>query len=134
KDGNFFQQGPSHGRLYTQALCTIALCELYGMTDDSLYREPAQNALNYCVSVQSPQGGWRYQPGLDGDTSVTGWFVMALQSARMAGLDVPTESLSRVGKFLDTVAIDSGAKYSYTPGQGQRLSMTAEGLLCRQYL
>lgn len=134
KDGNFFQQGPSHGRLYTQALCTIALCELYGMTDDSLYREPAQNALNYCVSVQSPEGGWRYQPGFDSDTSVTGWFVMALQSARMAGLDVPTESLSRVGKFLDTVAIDSGAKYSYTPGQGQRLSMTAEGLLCRQYL
>jgi hypothetical protein len=134
KDGNFFQQGSSHGRLYTQALCTIALCELYGMTDDSMYRAPAQNAINYCVSVQSPEGGWRYVQGTDSDTSVTGWFVMALQSARMAGLDVPTESLSRVGKFLDTVSIDSGAKYSYTPGQGQRLSMTAEGLLCRQYL
>ncbi len=134
KDGNFFQEGSSHGRLYTQALCTIALCELYGMTTDSRYRDPAQKALNYCLAVQSPEGGWRYQPGYDGDTSVTGWFVMALQSARMAGLDVPTESLRRVGKFLDTVALEGGAKYGYTPGQGKRLSMTAEGLLCRQYL
>jgi hypothetical protein len=134
KDGNFFQQGSSHGRLYTQAFCTIALCELYGMTNDSAYRDRAQKALNYCVSVQSPQGGWRYQPGFDSDTSVSGWFVMALQSARMAGLDVPSLSLTRIGKFLDEVSLDDGAKYSYTPGQGQRLSMCAEGLLCRQYL
>jgi hypothetical protein len=134
EDGNFFQEGGSHGRLYTQALCTIALCELYGMTGDSLYRDPAQLAVNYCVATQSESGGWRYVPGSDSDTSVTGWFVMALQSARMAGLEVPTITLKRVGKFLDTVSLDGGAKYSYTPGQGHRPSMTAEGLLCRQYL
>jgi hypothetical protein len=104
------------------------------MTGDTRWQEPAQRALDYCLEVQSPEGGWRYQPGFDSDLSVTGWFVMALQSARMAGLHVPSESLLRVGNFLDSVSHDAGAKYAYTPGQGKRLSMTAEGLLCRQYL
>lgn len=135
RQGNFFREGSGgNGRLYTQALCTIALCELYGMTKDSEYREPAQKAVNYCLKVQSPEGGWRYQPGFDSDLSVTGWFVMALQSARMAGLEVDSPALGRIGDFLDTVSRDGGAQYSYVPGQGRTLSMTAEGLLCRQYL
>lgn len=134
EQGNFFQEGQSHGQLYTQAMCTIALCELYGMTRDEQYREPAERALAYCLKVQSPEGGWRYNPGFDSDLSVTGWFVMALQSARMAGLTVPSESLLRVSRFLDSVSHDGGAQYSYTPNDGRRLSMTAEGLLCRQYL
>lgn len=134
KNGNFFQEGSGTTRLYTQALCTIAICELYGMTRDSQYRDAAQRAVDYCVKVQAPEGGWRYQPGVDSDTSVTGWFVMALQSARMAGLEVPSPTLGRVGDFLDMVAHDGGAQYAYVPNQGKKLSMTAEGLLCRQYL
>ena len=135
RQGNFFREGSGgNGRLYTQALCTIALCELYGMTQNSEYREPAQKAVNYCLKAQSPEGGWRYQPGFDSDLSVTGWFVMALQSARMAGLEVDSPALGRIGDFLNTVSQDGGAQYSYVPGQGKKLSMTAEGLLCRQYL
>ena len=45
--------------------------------------------------------------------SVTGWFVMALQSARMAGLDVPSPVFARVRKFLDNVARDGGSRYAY---------------------
>ncbi|MBX3426952.1 MAG: terpene cyclase/mutase family protein [Pirellulales bacterium] len=134
EQGNFFQEGSSHGRLYTQAMCTIALCELYGMTRDSIYREQAERAVNYCVKIQSSEGGWRYFPGEDSDLSVTGWFVIALQSARMAGLDVPPETFQRVSRFLDSVSHDGGAQYAYVRGQGKKLSMTAEGLLCRQYL
>ena len=134
KDGSFFDEGSPNGRLYTQGLCTIAVCELYGMTKDSEYRDAAQRAVDYCLKVQSAEGGWRYQPGFDSDTSVTGWFVMALQSARMAGLEVERKPLNRIGDFLDTVSQDGGAQYSYLPNQGKKISMTAEGLLCRQYL
>ncbi|MBA3480436.1 MAG: terpene cyclase/mutase family protein [Pirellulales bacterium] len=134
KDGSFWKEGSSNGRLYTHALCTIALCELYGMTKDSQYRDAAQRAVDYCIKIQAPEGGWRYQPGMDSDTSVTGWFVMALQSARMAGLEVDSPALGRIGDFLDTVSLDGGAEYAYVAGQGKKLSMTAEGLLCRQYL
>ncbi|MCA9234163.1 MAG: hypothetical protein KDA44_01740 [Planctomycetales bacterium] len=133
-EGNFFQEGAAHGRLYTHAMATIALCELYGMTRDEQYREPAQRAIDYCVKIQAAEGGWRYFPGTDSDLSVTGWFVMALQSARMAGLDVPAATLDRVRGYLDLVSHDGGAQYAYTARDGQKLSMTAEGLLCRQYL
>ena len=85
-DGNFFQNGISSHRLYSQAQATIAICELYGMTKDEEFREPAQLAIDYALKVQAPEGGWRYVPGQGTDTSVTGWFVMGLQSALMAGL------------------------------------------------
>jgi hypothetical protein len=133
-NGNFFREGAGNAALYTHALCTIAVCELYGMTEDSRYREPAQRAVDYCAKIQSSEGGWRYAPGAGSDLSVTGWFVMALQSARMAGLEVPQETLDGVTRFLNTVSQDAGAQYSYLPGQAKKNSMTAEGLLCRQYL
>jgi hypothetical protein len=136
KDGKFFQEGEgaAHHRLYTQAQATIAICELYGMTKDDQYRKPAQLALDYCIKAQSPEGGWRYEPRQDSDTSVTGWFVMALQSAMMAGLEVPSPSLDSISKFLDKVGRENGTRYSYKPGQAETPAMTAEGLLCRQYL
>jgi len=133
-EGNFFLTGGHHHRLYTHAQATIALCELYGMTKDEALKEPAQKALKYCYSSQSPQGGWRYAPGGASDTSVTGWFVMALQSGRMAGLSVPRTNLEKISAYLDTATVDGGSRYAYIPGQTDSLSMTAEGLLCRQYL
>ena len=121
-------------QLYTHAQCTIALCELYAITDSSALREPAQRAVEYCVKIQAPEGGWRYFPFQDADTSVTGWFVMALQSARMAKLDVPKEALDRVGGFLDSVESHGGERYAYQPQRVDTVAMTAEALLCRQYL
>lgn len=132
--GNFFQSGQGTSQLYTQAFCTIALCELYGMTRDERYREPAQRAIDYCVSVQAPEGGWKYFPGTGSDLSVTGWFAMALQSGRMAGLKVPSKTLLNIGKFLDSVGHEYGSYYAYQENSAPTKSMTAEGLLCRQYL
>ena len=121
-------------QLYAHAQCTIAICELYGITENSALREPAQRAVEYCVKIQAAEGGWRYFPNQDADTSVTGWFVMALQSARMAKLEVPKEALDRVGEFLDRVESHGGERYAYQPSRGETPAMTAEALLCRQYL
>jgi len=134
REGRFFDEVRSNQQLYTQAMCTIALCELFGMTDDYQYRDMAQKALDYACKIQAPEGGWRYEPGIDSDMSVTGWFVMALQSARMAGLDVPSPTLHRVSEFLDSVARDGGSRYAYRSRDGATLTLTAEGLLCRMYL
>jgi hypothetical protein len=134
KDGNFFREGPHNHRLYSQAQATIAICELYGMTKDSRYRAAAQKALDYASKSQSPTlGGWKYQPRNNSDTSVTGWFVMALQSGRMAGLEVQSPTLDGVSKYLDKATPD-GSFYSYEINQEPTLTMTAEALLCRQYL
>lgn len=134
RDGDFFRGQTEHHRLYSQAQATIAVCELYAMTQDSRWRMPAQRAVDYAVKIQDSQGGWRYQPGTDSDTSVTGWFVMGLQSARMAGLEVPAEVFERVSGYLDRAAVGDGSRYGYQPGMEGTYSMTAEALLCRQYL
>ena len=127
-----------HHKLYSQAQATIALCELYAMTRDSEYRRAAQRAVNYCCEIQDrdgeyPDGGWKYDEGRESDMSVTGWFVMALQSARMAGLDVPSDVFQRITEFLESVS-DEGSYYSYMPGAYAKPALTAEGLLSRQYL
>ena len=124
----------SENQLYTQALATIALCELYGMTEDPKYRAAAQMAIDYAVKAQHTGGGWRYRPGEKGDLSVTGWFVMALQSALMGGLKVPEKTLALAIKFLDQMTNEEGVLYGYQSPGSPKLALTAEGLLSRQYL
>ncbi|MCC7087472.1 MAG: terpene cyclase/mutase family protein [Pirellulales bacterium] len=134
--GQFMGAGlVSQHQLYAHAQCTIAICELYGMSHDSAYLRPAQLAVDYCVFAQDKGlGGWRYEPQSDSDLSVTGWFLMALQSARMAGLEVPPEVLEKASKFLDAVQVAEGSQYTYIPRDRPSMAMTAEGLLSRQYL
>jgi hypothetical protein len=135
RDGDFFQSKQADEWLYCQAQCTIVICELYGMTHDPELKEPAERAVKFCIEAQDELGGWRYRPRSDSDTSVTGWMVMALQSAKMAGLMVPTPTLSRINDYLDKAATDEGLRYAYLPGYSDHtLAMTAEALLCRQYL
>ncbi len=136
KEGLFSGIMPESNQvLYTHAQCSIALCELYGMTMDSNFRGPAERAIAYALKAQDPKnGGWRYRFGEDSDTSVTGWFVMALQSARMAQLKVPDDALKRVSDYLDLAQIDEGRKYGYWQKLNPSNAVAAEGLLCRQYL
>ena len=136
RDGFFkWPSGSQHHQLYAHAQAMIAICELYGMTKNPKYKKPAEKAVQFAVRSQTPQGGWRYQIGVDADLSVTGWFLMGLQSARMAGLEVPKETLYRISEFLDSLQTSGGSRYRYRRGEGGATpSMTAEGLLCRQYL
>ena len=131
---------PTHHALYSHAQATIAACELYGMTKAGFDAEPARRAVAYAVKAQGRNGGWRYEPGHDGDMSVTGWYMMALKSAEMAGLDVPQQAFEGIETFLDAVAVEKGARYGYRLDSPQKPpvqitdAVSAEGLLCRQYL
>lgn len=131
---------PHLHRMYSHAQATIAACELAGMTGEATHREVARKAVAYAVAAQGPNGGWRYGPGEPGDMSVTGWYVMALKSGEMAGLDVPPQSFAGVAAFLDSVAIDGGSRYGYMryvqdrPPADDTSAVSAEGLLARQFL
>ncbi|MDZ4853239.1 MAG: prenyltransferase/squalene oxidase repeat-containing protein [Pirellulaceae bacterium] len=133
-DGFFATGAPEHQQMYGQAQCTIAICELYGMTGDRTLRAAAQRAIDFAENSQSYEGGWRYQPREDSDTSVTGWFLMALMSGRMAGLSTNKKVVEGVDRFLDSVQYAGGSEYAYTPLSRPSLTMTAEALLCREYL
>ena len=160
-DGTFdLGQIPDQHAMYAHAQVTIALCELYGMSGDASLRAAAQRAIDYAVAGQMPDGGWKYHPPRPnhpnrGDMSVTGWYMMALKSGEMAGLDVPAEKYAQLGGFLDGVFISDSLGYGYeikTPANGGgdaagdepkrifqvrpevRTALTAEALLCRQFL
>ena len=134
RQGFFAKDARSHEKMYAQAQATIAICELYGMTRDSWLRPHAQMAINFAEKAQSEAGGWRYEPKFDSDTSMTGWYVMALESGRAAKLEVNISVLTRVMLYLDDAASYDGAAYGYQARTAPSSAMTAEGLLCRQYI
>lgn len=136
-------------RLYSHGIATIALCEAYGMTNDPELRDAAQRALDYVAESQDKTyGGWRYTPGSDADTSVTGWMVMALKSGKLAGLKVDQRTLDLVNRWLELSADrDVGYRFRYNPndkntaeypdrefkGKTPTYCMTSVGLLLRLY-
>ena len=130
------------GQMYAHGLATIALCECYAMLSPRAkkkHRElgyAAQAAIRFIENAQNEKdGGWRYNPGDAGDTSVVGWQMMALRSGYVGSLDVSPNVLDGALHFLrDEVAFEGGSRYYYMPGQQESGATSAIGLLCRLYL
>ncbi|MCA9074835.1 MAG: terpene cyclase/mutase family protein [Planctomycetaceae bacterium] len=129
-----------HDNFYVQAPVAMVLSEASMMTKDRRMglREAAQSAVDFlCNAQNSTQGGWRYEPTVDGCTSVTVLVTMALMSAQKAGLKVPPQVLDGVGHFLDSVRTDGTptGRYGYRAEEkGYRASSTSQALLARMYL
>jgi hypothetical protein len=127
--------------MYAESLCTITVCEAYGLSGDKGLGRAAQKAVEFIESAQHAKGGWRYSPGMEGDTSVTGWCVMSLKSAKMAGLTVTPAVLENAKAFLKSAARGkSEGLYAYTPldengkPTGPSRNMTAVAMLLQQYM
>ena len=122
--------------MYAQGIATMALCEAYAMTGDETLAEPARRAVGFILHAQHPRtGGWRHQPGEEGDTSVLGWQVMALRSAALAGIHTPPSALAGAKRFL--LSVEDRARpghYAYLPGEAANPTMTAEALHAQQIL
>ncbi len=136
KDGDMKGSSTGNAHMYAHGLCAIALCELYGLSQDKEVAQHAQLAIDFIVKAQNAgTGGWRYEPGSDGDTSVVGWQIMALKSAQMAYLNVPKDALDKAQKWLDSCSHGQyKEQFSYLPDSGPTPAMTGVGLLCSQYL
>ncbi len=126
--------------MYAHGLAAIALCECYGISGDKQVGRAAQAALNFIMQAQDPAGGgWRYGPREPGDTSVTGWQLMALKSGQMAYLTVSPVVFERAKVFLKLCSGGKhGGLFSYMPaGQvanGDIRAVTSVSLLCHQYM
>ncbi|HEY1784065.1 MAG TPA: hypothetical protein VGG30_00905, partial [Pirellulales bacterium] len=135
-DGNLGGQGTLYEKMYCHAMATFALSECCAMSQDDRLRTPVQRAIDYTLRSQQPGGGgWRYQPREQGDMSQLGWQFMALKSAELAGIPIPTETRLGMLRFIGSVT--SGKHQglaSYRPGHRTTRTMTAEALVCRQFL
>ncbi len=136
-DGNLGGQAESFAFMYSHGIASFAMSEDYAMTRDRRLEKPLRAAIGFTVTSQQPiGGGWRYQRHETvGDTSQLGWQLMALKSAELAGIPMPDATRAGIVRFLKSVEAGSnGGLASYRPGEAPSRPMTAEALVCRQFL
>ncbi len=135
EDGGFTNR--QHNGMYDHGVASVALAEAYGLTKDPRLREPLEKAVAFIINAQNQNhGAWDYRPGSTRiDTSVSGWQIMALRSARMAGIEIPGLPFELSAKWLDSVG--SGQRrglYGYDRRSFKTHAMVATGLFAQQLL
>ena len=130
--------------MYEQGMATLALVEAYGMTKNPHLKEAAQHAVDYILKAQGPYEAWNYssKKGKAGrnDTSVSGWNLMALKSAKIAGLKVDGAAFQGTMRWLEVATRPADGRCAYAgtvtsvkKGRGS-LAMCAAGMLMRQFM
>jgi len=115
----------SSGPMYGHGFATLFLGEVYGMTaggGDNAQAQKLHEALVKAVHLieqtQNEQGGWRYNPvPYDADVSVTICQIMALRSARNAGIEVAKDTVDRAVDYVRRCQnADGGFRYQLDLG------------------
>ena len=116
---------------YGHAIATYALGECYAITREERLRRPIEFAVRQIVRNQETRddarfrGGWGYYYPDDSSfdrwprASITAWQVMALESARLGGIEVRNRVFDRAREFLENCwDRDRGAfRYSHDPSR-----------------
>lgn len=98
----------SSGPMYGHGFAALFLAEVYGMTagggetgQSQRLHDAIVRAVRLIERTQNDEGGWRYNPvPYDADVSVTICQIMALRSARNAGIDVSKEVIDRAVEYV----------------------------------
>ena len=83
------------------ALATLALAEAYGMTGSRLFHGPAVRALTALVEHQRDDGGFAESGAGTGSLVLATFAALALKSATMAELPVPSGAQDRLRAWFD---------------------------------
>ncbi|MBE7492051.1 MAG: terpene cyclase/mutase family protein [Planctomycetes bacterium] len=106
-DGCFGPRDDDHF-VYNHAIATMAMTELYGLEGDALLRPLVERAVQFIVECQNPGLGWRYgvRPTFN-DSSVTGWMVLTLHVAEMAGIRFDrAKAYNDAARWFELVTVD----------------------------
>jgi hypothetical protein len=115
----------ANGPMYGHGFATLFLGEVYGTTrggGETRQADRVHDALVRAVRLiertQNDEGGWRYNPvPFDADVSVTICQVMALRSARNAGLEVSKTVIDKAVKYIrECQNPDGGFRYMSQSG------------------
>ena len=112
RDGYITVGGDS--RMYEHGFATLFLGEAYGMTQRQDIGEKLRLAITLIQRSQKHvDGGWRYTPSPtvepESDISVTVCQIMALRSARNAGIKVPKECIDRAIAYVKQSCLPDGS-------------------------
>ena len=117
------------GNMYQHALATLALSEIWGMSDRDEIRDALKKAVTIILRSQGRQGGWRYHPvPADADLSVTVMQIVALHSAKEAGMYVPQKTIDRAITYVRGCQTPFTGGFGYVTGSREGFATTAAGL------
>lgn len=135
---------------YNHAIATMALAELSGLGGSKVLRPTVQKAVDYIQKARNPYKVWRYHPrDGDNDSSVTGWMVSALTSAKSFGYKVDKKAFAYSLAWYSEVTDPNTGQVGYTKlGEGSSRpagmaarfpatkteALTALGLCCRIFM
>jgi prenyltransferase beta subunit len=122
--------GTSHG-MYEHGLATLALSEVWGMSDNEKIRDTLKRAVQIILRSQNREGGWRYHPRPeDADLSVTVMQIVALASAQEAGILVPNSVIKNAVRYVKKCQHPYEGGFGYQPNYSQlRVSSSAAGVM-----
>jgi len=132
--------------MYDHGIATFALADAcaaaraLGQPVDSRYLAACRKAVRYIESQQHEDGGWRYTDDFErfGDASVSGWQVLALKSAKEAGIEIDYRCIEKIRDFFEHVKMGADGRTwyeSHGPVQKQQSDATTGiGMLARQFL
>jgi hypothetical protein len=93
-------------RMYDHAFATLFLAEICGMTHREDVKKKLQRSVDYIVTSQNAEGGWRYEPhASDSDMSIVVCQVIALRAARNIGIRVPKATVERAARYVVDSAV-----------------------------
>jgi hypothetical protein len=116
--------------MYEHGLATLALSEVWGMSQHNGLRQGLKSAVAVILRSQNPQGGWRYQPApRDADMSVTVMQVVALASAKEAGIVVPDKVIQKALQYVHACQHKKSGGFGYQPGGGPNFPRSAAGVM-----
>jgi hypothetical protein len=116
--------------MYEHALATLALSEAWGMSNRKEIRGAIKRAVNVILRAQSPVGGWRYQPlPIDADISVTVMQIVALASAKEAGIYVPSQVIEKAIVYVKSLQHKPSGGFGYRTPSEPKFGRTAAGVM-----
>ncbi|HUU89983.1 MAG TPA: prenyltransferase/squalene oxidase repeat-containing protein, partial [Phycisphaerae bacterium] len=116
--------------MYEHGLATLALSEVWGMSERTEIRDTLKRAVEVILRAQSPRGGWRYEPRpRDADMSVTVMQIVALASAREAGIHVPSETIDKALGYVKGLQVSGSGGFGYTNPSQPEFARSAAGVM-----
>ena len=123
----------NHAGMYEHGLAILALSEAWGQSKNPRIRDTLRRAVDITLRAQNSQGGWRYNPEpRDADLSMSAMHIVALNSAKEAGISVPDTTIQRATEYVLSTQNENNGGFAYTDrnGQGQPgFARTAAGVM-----
>jgi hypothetical protein len=141
KDGGLYgDSGRTY--MYEHGIATFALAEACAIArafkrePNKRYLDAAERAVEFIESQQHDDGGWRYTGNkrARSDTSVSGWSVLALKSAREADIPIDKAVIAKVREYFKSCELGQNGRTGYQGPGVHTDATTGVGMLVHQFL